>query len=161
MSSTTLSAIKVISTLGLGLLAGHSIASSFIVTRMIHTLSKRSNAPALARDQLLPINIQSVSAASISVALLGVYARSPDFARHPYLLYTSVLALGLSVSSKFLVAQKMREIGTLDLDALNGEDVTNKIDKLVLSGYITGAFGTLGFLASAIGNYGDYYLLGQ
>lgn len=157
MPSTTLSAIKVISTLGLGLIAGYSIASPFLITPIVYSLSTRSNASKLTRRQLSSTRVQSISAGVIGTALAGVYALSPKFARHPYLLYSAFLALCLSASSELLVTQKIQEIGSLDLDDINGEDLTSKFEWLVRSGYVTSALGILAFVGSAIGNYGDHY----
>lgn len=157
MPSSTLSSIKIISTLGLGLLAGYSIASPFLVTPTIHSLSTRSNAPKLTRRQLLSTRIQSISAGVISAALLAVYWQSPKIARHPYLLYSAFLSVCLTASSELLVSQKVQEIGRLDVESINGEDLNSEFEWLVKSGYVASGLGVLAFAVSAIGNYGDYY----
>lgn len=156
-SSSTISSIKVASTIGLGLVAGFALSSPLQSTPTIYALSTRKNAPSLTRSQLTSSRILSSSTGLVAVLLSGVYSMSGTRARHPYLLYAAALALLTTASIEGLVVPKVQRIATFDADATNGEELAHEYEGLVQLGYLSSATSVLAFAISVIGNYGDLF----
>lgn len=154
MSPTlALSSVKVISTVGLGLIAGYAIASPFLITPTIYKLSTRDNAPHLTQTQVASGRFLSGSSALIGTALASVYGVSEPLGRHPYMIYASILAFGTAAASELLATRKASEI----VAEMNGEDLAGAFEGLIDAGYLVSALGLLAFGVSVVGNYGDYY----
>lgn len=158
MSLTVSSSIKVISTVGLGLIAGYAIASPFLITPTVYKLSTRTNAPALTRTQVTSGRVVAGSAGLIGTLLACVYASSDDHVgRHPYLLYSSLLALATATTTELGATQRAIRIGSINVDDMNGEDLAREFEGLVRAGYFVSGLSLIAFAISAVGNYGDYY----
>ncbi|CAI4216808.1 unnamed protein product [Parascedosporium putredinis] len=102
MSSRTVSALKFVGTVSVGLLTGVSYTLSALAAPALLTLPSASAASqtltSLAASAAT--HLTALSAVSSS-ALALAFVFSPRSARHPYLLYTSLLAAASSLAPRF------------------------------------------------------------
>ncbi|KAI5466054.1 hypothetical protein BGZ63DRAFT_348069 [Mariannaea sp. PMI_226] len=184
MASTGVSVLKFVGTVSLGLLTGVSysvsnlalpallrLPSSSSATHGLATLSAALKTPILALTTLA------------SAPFLFCFILAPRNARHPYLLYTSLLAALSTVAPAFIpqpVAPRPAAPGTRpsprarmeasyevlgdahsepaseeDIEDVNGEEVRASVEGLTRSYLARTGIAALGFVMAVIGIWGD------
>ncbi|ORY83817.1 hypothetical protein BCR37DRAFT_280694 [Protomyces lactucae-debilis] len=120
MQLSTVSACKVIATLGLGTIAAFHTQLAATTLSALHNQTRREQ---IARDALNPLHrIHLLAGASVSLSTLVwiAYAASSQKGRHPYLNYVAGSSL-IAAATSFLGTGKILRVlagQTLALDAL-------------------------------------------
>ncbi|CEJ90476.1 hypothetical protein VHEMI06263 [[Torrubiella] hemipterigena] len=178
-------ALKFVGTVSLGLLTGLSYTvSSLTLPSLLHLPSSSSASLALTAlnaSLQTPIRVLTSLAA---IPFLFSFAFSPRRLRHPYLLYTSVLAIlsGVapallpkpaaatprSVPAKKPVARARMEssyevLGDVhsetaseeEIDDLHGDEVRTQLESLATSFVVRGGLSAVAFVLAVVGIWGD------
>ncbi|KAK7424964.1 Autophagy-related protein 33 [Neonectria punicea] len=185
MASTSVSLLKFVGTVSLGLLTGVSYSVSTLalpaLLRLPSSASAAHGLTTLSAALKTPI-LALTSLASAPFVLCFVL--SPRSSRHPYLLYTSLLVALSTVAPTFVPQPVPRSIAPApagrasararmeasyevlgdvhsepaseeDIDDVNGEEVRADIEGLA-SGYVARtALAALGFALAVVGIWGD------
>lgn len=93
MAHSYLAAIKVTSTIGLGLLSSFHLTMSLSTFPAIHALASASSASTLVAAPRRQLLLASCGSLFCGVLAAGAYAASGEQGRHPYLLYALFGAL--------------------------------------------------------------------
>ncbi|KAH7163088.1 hypothetical protein B0J13DRAFT_615687 [Dactylonectria estremocensis] len=185
MASTSVSLLKFVGTVSLGLLTGVSYSVSALTLPVLLRLPSSSSAShglATLSEALKTPILALTSLASAPFLLCFVLA--PRASRHPYLLYTSLL-VALSTVAPALVPQPAPRAVTStptvkpsararmeasyevlgdshsepaseeDTDDVNGEEVRASVEGLAKSYLARTALSALGFALAVIGIWGD------
>lgn len=157
MPTSTISIAKVISTCGLGLLSGYAIASPLLITPTLESLSTRATASRVRDKQGLSLRATSAASAVMAGVLATTFTLSPEGARHPYLLYASVLALSSAVTLETFGQTTLRRLDAMTGGEENPDAVEEAFTGLRWIGTAVAAALTTAFAVSVVGNYGDFY----
>ncbi|KAF2456424.1 hypothetical protein BDY21DRAFT_372528 [Lineolata rhizophorae] len=159
-----ISLFKFVGTFSLGLLTGISYSLTTITLPSLLTLP---TAPLCART-LSTLRARSTAhyrlfgrVASASLAL--AFALSPSRARHPYLLWTALVAAAGCAGGVELALRHahedddIRDMGAAREDEVNGEEVREAVERLrVVEGVRTGVLG-IGLMMGIVGLWGDRF----
>lgn len=150
--------VKILSTVGLGLIAGYSFASPIELIPTIYSLSTRKTAPGLTSSQLLSNRVISIGSLAISTALMGTWALAGPQGRHPYLIYVSGVAASIVASAQLVVVPQIKAIEGMvsEGEDVNGEELAREFEGLVRAGYLSSFLSLFAFGLSVVGIYGDY-----
>jgi len=167
MPSTTVAICKFVGTISLGLLTGVSTSLTSLTLPSLFNLPSAVN----ARDALtfLSARTKTFTAYLRNTALISLFAAytlSPRHARHPYLFYTSVLALASGSGVDFaLAAQDKRDgsrprasIADLNVEKpedLNGEQVRQAVEGMRYTEGVRAAVSGFAFAMGVVGIWGD------
>ncbi|GAB7348717.1 hypothetical protein MBLNU459_g7455t1 [Dothideomycetes sp. NU459] len=148
---SAVSATKFVGTIGLGLFTG--ISYSLSALSLPSLLSLPSAKPAqhafASLQQTAALQLRTLAAVSI-LSLNIAYALSPARARHPYLLWTSLVA-GLGAGTDLLLGQEP----FADDQDVNGETVERAVRTTQKVEATRAAFGAVAFAMAVIGIWGD------
>ncbi|CCG81434.1 protein of unknown function [Taphrina deformans PYCC 5710] len=158
ITTTTISSIKIISTCGLGLLAGFTLASPVLITPTLDALSSKSTASVLSTAQGKSWRAVSGCAALVSAMMgLSFMGGATAGGRHPYLMYVMAGSAAAGLAAEVLVQGEVRGIkGLVEQDG-NGEAVVRGFVRLRRAGALVAGLFTAAFVVSVVGNYGDFY----
>jgi len=104
----------------------------------------------ISLKQSASLHLRSLAAVSFLTLNLA-YALSPARARHPYLLWTSLVA-GLAAASDLVPGQSLL---SQDQDDVNGETVEKAVRASQRLEQARAAVGLLGFTMALVGIWGD------
>jgi len=154
--SATVTACKFVGTISLGLLTGVSYTLSTQSLPSLLTLpSAKPAAYTLAQTtRLATLHIRTLSTLA-SVSLLAAFALSPARVRHPYLLWTGLVAAasgGLNLAMEQRLKQGVVEE---DVDDVNGEEVERRAREQQWVEFVRCGVSGLGFAMGVLGLWGD------
>ncbi|KAF2803627.1 uncharacterized protein BDZ99DRAFT_427077 [Mytilinidion resinicola] len=168
MPSPTVALCKFVGTISLGLLTGVSASLTSLTLPSLFNLPSAVN----ARDALTYLSTRTRTVTTYLrntalISLFAAYALSPRSSRHPYLFYTSLLALASGSGVDFaLAAQDKRAGGSrshasiADLNVetpedLNGEQVRQAVEGMRYTEGMRAAVSGLAFAMGVVGIWGD------
>lgn len=184
MTSTSVSVLKFVGTVSLGLLTGVSYTVSTLTLPVLLRLpSSASAAHGLATlSAALKTPVLALTSFA-AVPFLISFAIAPRAARHPYLLYTSLLAVLSSVAPVLVPQPTPKPIAPAapkpsararmeasyevlgdthsepaseeDIEDSNGEDIRAQVEGLARGYVARAAVATLGFALAVVGIWGD------
>jgi autophagy-related protein 33 len=177
--SATVTACKFVGTISLGLLTVSSIATfldtyitesstnNTLLQGVSYTLSTQSLPSLLTLPSAKPaaytlaqttrlatLHIRTLSTLA-SVSLIAAFALSPARVRHPYLLWTGLVAAasgGLNLAMEQRLKQGVVEE---DVDDVNGEEVERRAREQQWVEFVRCGVSGLGFAMSVLGLWGD------
>jgi len=155
MSSPTIAICKFVGTISLGLLTG---VSTTLSTLTLPSLLLLPTAPT-ANTTLWTLTSSTIDLTRTlrhvsTFSLLSAYLLSPRRLRHPYLLYTSLLALLSGPAVDYALA-KDRPRGMEAEQDVNGEQVRQEVERMrVVEGVRAGVAG-VAFAMGVVGIWGD------
>ncbi|KAF2736263.1 hypothetical protein EJ04DRAFT_542624 [Polyplosphaeria fusca] len=154
MPSTTVTLCKFVGTISLGLLTGLSTTLSALTLPALLTLPTAPTAHTTlshlrARTTTLSTYLRGIT----SFAVFSAYLLSPRRLRHPYLLYTSILAFASGPGVDYVLGgEGGKEVGG---EEVNGEMVRRGVERMRwVEGVRAGVVGTA-FGMAVVGIWGD------
>ncbi|KAK5708293.1 hypothetical protein LTR97_000833 [Elasticomyces elasticus] len=153
---TAVTLFKFVGTITLGLLTGVSYTLSTQSLPSLLTLPSAKPAAYTLRQTARLATLHITTLSTISCLSLGLaFALSPSRIRHPYLLWTSLIAAS-SGALNFAMDKSMRQRVVKDeVGEVNGEQVEKKArDQQWIEFVRTGVSG-LGFVMATVGIWGD------
>ncbi|KAM5355879.1 hypothetical protein ACJ41O_002525 [Fusarium nematophilum] len=185
MTATGVSLLKFVGTVSLGLLTGVSYSiSTLALPALLHLPSSSSASHGLATlSAALRTPVLALTSLASAPFLLS-FALAPRSSRHPYLLYTALLAGLSSVAPALLPSPAPRHVAPAavprpsararmeasyevlgdahsepaseeDIDDVNGEEVRAEVEGLARSYVARTALSALGFAMAVVGIWGD------
>ncbi|KAF4955379.1 hypothetical protein FSARC_11865 [Fusarium sarcochroum] len=183
-TGTSVSLLKFVGTVSLGLLTGVSYSISSLALPVLLRLPSSASASAGLTHLSAALKIPVLALTSLASApFLISFALAPRSSRHPYLLYTGLLATLSSVvpllipsptprhatssaprqSSRARMEASYEVLGDAhsepaseeDADFVNGEEVRAGVDGLARSYLARTALSALGFAMAIVGIWGD------
>ncbi|OAA48699.1 hypothetical protein NOR_01949 [Metarhizium rileyi] len=179
------SALKFVGTISLGLLTGVSYTVSHISLPALLRLPSSTSASQAIASLTTSLQTPLLTLTSLASApLLLAFVLSPRRARHPYLLYTSALAVLSAVAPRLLpqpaprTAQRQQPrkssprarmeasyevLGDVhsepaseeDIEDINGEEVRAEVERLARGYFARTGMAALGFAMAVVGLWGD------
>jgi len=149
---TGISFLKFVGTVSLGLLTGVSYTLSTQSLPSLLTLPSAKPAAYTLRQttRLATLHIRTLSTiASLSLAL--AFFLSPSRARHPYLLWTSIVAAANGMVGFHVDGDMANE----EAEEVNGEQVERKTRERQWTEFGRAALSGVGFIMSVVGIWGD------
>ncbi|KAF4972044.1 hypothetical protein FZEAL_9682 [Fusarium zealandicum] len=184
MSATSVSLLKFVGTVSLGLLTGVSYSISTLTLPALLRLPSSSSAShgLTTLSDALKTPILALTTLATAPFLIG-FALAPRASRHPYLLYTALLA-ALSSVAPVLIPSPAPRRATSDaprqssrakmeasyeilgestsepaseeeIDNVNGEEVRAEVEGLARGYVARTALSALGFVMAVVGIWGD------
>lgn len=184
MSATGVSLLKFVGTVSLGLLTGVSYSVSALALPSLLRLPSSSSASHGLINLLTTLKVPIIALTGLASApFLVSFALAPRAARHPYLLYTSLLAILSGVAPILLPAPALRpstnaaprssprarmeasyevlgDAGSEaaseeEIDDVNGEEVRADVETVARSYIARTTLSALGFAMAVVGIWGD------
>ncbi|KAF5006630.1 hypothetical protein FDECE_7025 [Fusarium decemcellulare] len=184
MTATSVSLLKFVGTVSLGLLTGVSYSvSTLALPTLLRLPSSSSASHGLATfNAALKTPILALTSLASAPFLISFFL-APRSSRHPYLLYTALLATLSSVAPAFIPSPPPRHVAPAaprqssrakmeasyevlgdvhsepaseeEIDDVNGEEVRTEVEGLARTYIARTAISALGFLMAVIGIWGD------
>ena len=126
---STIFSVKIVSTVGLGLVAS---LLPLLPARTLPAIQAASSPAAAVKLLSIPRRRQVLATGTsitASIALCAAYYFSPSHGRHPYLLYASAIGLVVGAQSSISILPRIDEISE-HADDLNGETMTIDLEQL-------------------------------
>ncbi|SCO79629.1 related to Rotein of unknown function localised to mitochondria [Fusarium oxysporum] len=183
-TGTSVSLLKFVGTVSLGLLTGVSYSITSLALPVLLRLPSSNSASHGLTSLNAALKTPIIAFTSLASApFLISFALAPRSSRHPYLLYTGLLATLSFVAPLLIPAPAPRHVASSaprqsprakmeasyevlgdahsepaseeDIDDINGEGVRVEVEGLVHSYIARTAFSALGFTMAVIGIWGD------
>ncbi|KAH8724227.1 hypothetical protein GQ44DRAFT_618667 [Phaeosphaeriaceae sp. PMI808] len=163
MTARTISILKFVGTVSLGISTGISASLSTIALPSLLALPTAVNARTTftylsSKSQHYTAYLRHIT----TFTLFSAYLLSPRRFRHPYLLYTSILAFVSGPGIDYAVSLRSgtsEQRTALDLEAqgddVNGEQVREAVERKQFNESIKATFAGLAFAMSVVGIWGD------
>ncbi|BFZ54422.1 hypothetical protein PYCC9005_001458 [Savitreella phatthalungensis] len=162
-SPALLIALKLTSTVGLGLASSFAISLGAFTLPTIYRLADApSRAAELVRGRVHKLMRLSSSVVAAAGVLQGAaYYLSPAHGRHPYLLYSAIGSLAITGYAHAILEpffNRVESSGDSEkISNVNGERFSRDFETLMSRTSICGAATATCFIITAIGNFGDLY----
>ncbi|KAF5603673.1 Autophagy-related 33 [Fusarium subglutinans] len=183
-TGTSVSLLKFVGTVSLGLLTGVSYSITSLTLPVLLRLPSSNSASHGLASLNAALKTPLLALTSLAAApFLISFALAPRSSRHPYLLYTGLLATLSFVAPLLIPAPATRHVASSaprqsprakmeasyevlgdahsepaseeDIDDINGEGVRVEVEGLVHNYIARTAFSALGFIMAVIGIWGD------
>ncbi|KAK4546540.1 hypothetical protein LTR36_001757 [Oleoguttula mirabilis] len=153
---TAIALCKFVGTISLGLLTGVSYTLSTQSLPSLLTLpSAKPAAYTLSQTaRLATLHIRTLSAISTLSLALAFYL-SPSRVRHPYLLWTALLAASSGALNLAMRQDMGGAVVTDDVDDVNGEQVEKKAREQQWIEFVRMGVSGAGFVMGVVGIWGD------
>ncbi|KAG9647770.1 hypothetical protein KCU98_g10032, partial [Aureobasidium melanogenum] len=147
-----IAACKFVGTTSLGLFTGasYSLAALSIPALLALPSAKPAHHVLISLKQTASLHLRSLAVISLLSFNLA-YALSPARGRHPYLLWTSLVA-GLAAASDLIPGQSLP---AQDQDDVNGETVEKAVKSSQTLEQARATIGFAGFAMAVVGIWGD------